>query len=49
MSGSSDSATTSLGRPLATARLCSPEEPYDWLNETPLPSGVCWNAGISFA
>src|SRR3954468_5063218 len=48
-SGASESATTSAGRPDATARDWSPEAPYDWVNVTPLPAGVSWNAGISLA
>src|SRR3954451_11253160 len=45
-SGSSENSTTSAGRPPSTARLWSPEAPYDWLNVTPLPSGVLLNAGM---
>src|SRR3954468_12425711 len=41
-SGDSENATTSAGRPLPTARLCSPDAPYDWLNFTPLPCSVFW-------
>ena len=46
-SGASESITTSAGRPAATARLWSPEAPYDCWKLTPLPAGVFWNAGIS--
>src|SRR3954449_7792010 len=48
-SGASERATTSAGRPDATARDWSPDAPYDWVNVTPLPVGVSWNAGISLA
>src|SRR3954451_23146840 len=48
-SGSSENATTSAGRPLSTARLWSPDAPYDWVNVIPLPSGVLLNAGIRAA
>src|SRR5206468_3827077 len=41
--------TMSAGSPFATARLWSVEAPYDALMLTPLPAGVAWNAGISFA
>src|SRR5918999_4162112 len=47
MSGSRENSTTSAGRPPSTARDCSPDEAYDWLKLTPLPSGVLLNAGIS--
>ncbi len=47
MSGASENATTSASRPDATARLCSPDAPYDWENETPLPAADFWKAGIS--
>ena len=32
--------TTSAGSPLATARLCDPDGPYDCANDQPLPWGV---------
>ena len=35
--------------PASTARLWSPDEPYDWLKSTSLPSAVFWKAGISSA
>src|SRR5215212_3469439 len=41
--------TTSASRPLRTARLWSPEAPYDCVNETSLPPDVPWKAGISCA
>src|SRR3954451_18412898 len=44
MSGSREKATTSALRPLATARLWSPEAPYDVVKVTFLPSGVAWYA-----
>src|SRR5215467_3745115 len=44
MSGSSEKATTSAGRPESTARLWSPDAPYDSLNVTLEPAGVFWNA-----
>src|SRR5947209_9971898 len=40
-SGSVENATMSAGWPVATARLCEPEGPNDWPNETPLPALVC--------
>ena len=40
MSPSSEKCTTSAFRPLSTARLWSPEAPYDVLKETFLPSSV---------
>src|SRR4051794_40683234 len=43
-SGSSANSTTSAGRPAATARLWSPEAPYDWVNVTFFPASVAWNA-----
>jgi hypothetical protein len=46
-SGSSEKATTDAGRPLSTARLCSPDEAYDCSNSTPAPSSVSPNAGMS--
>src|SRR5690242_20413481 len=48
MSGASDNATMSAGSPDATARLWSPEAPYDCENETSLPAAVFWNAEISW-
>ena len=33
--------------PAATARLWSPEAPYDWVNVTFLPAAVSWNALMS--
>src|SRR6185437_476705 len=48
-SGSSEKLTTSAFCPLATARLCSPEGPYDWLNVTPLPAEVAWKSAVSFS
>jgi hypothetical protein len=47
MSGSRARVTTSAARPFWTARLWSPEAPYDWENPTPLPASVFWNSGIS--
>ena len=49
MSGGSESSTTSAGSPCTTARACSPEAPYDWLNVTPFPPDVFWKAGMIFA
>src|SRR5215218_9390366 len=46
-SGASENATTSVSSPASTARLCSPDPPYDCSNVTPLPSSVAWNFGIS--
>src|SRR5256714_2137044 len=48
-SGSSENATTSAWRPPSTVRLWSPEAPYDCVNWTPFPAGVCWKPGISSA
>ena len=48
MSGASESATMSAGSPAATARLWSPEAPYDCEKLTPWPAPVFWNAGISW-
>src|ERR671930_2273345 len=45
MSGASENATTSAGRPDSPARLWSPEAPYEDVNETPLPAGVAANFG----
>src|SRR5436305_12028594 len=47
MSGSVENATTSAGCPDATARLCEPEAPKDWLKVTPLPCEVCSYAVVS--
>src|SRR5439155_24020866 len=49
MSGSSENATMSASSPAATARLCSPEAPYDCEKLTSLPVDVFWKAGISCA
>src|SRR5450759_61738 len=49
MSGASENSTTSAGSPASTARLCSPDEPYDSLNSTFAPASVFWKAGISSA
>src|SRR5437763_7176551 len=38
MSGSVENATMSAGCPDATARLCEPDGPNDWANDTPLPA-----------
>ena len=48
-SGSSAKCRKSASWPASTARLWSPEEPYDWLKSTSLPSAVFWKAGISSA
>ena len=47
-SGARESATMSASRPALTARVCSPEEPYDCVKSTSLPAAVFWNAGMSF-
>ena len=47
MSGVVENATTSAGCPDATARLCEPEAPKDWLKVTPLPCEVCSYAVVS--
>src|SRR3954463_16733293 len=47
-SGASEKATTSASSPDATARLCSPEAPYDCEKLTPWPAPVFWKAGISW-
>src|SRR5664279_3343143 len=44
MSGASAKLTTSALRPAATARLWSPDAPYDWVNVMFFPCGVAWNA-----
>src|SRR5580704_17843523 len=44
MSGVVENATTSAGWPESTARLCEPEAPKDWANDTPLPAEVWANA-----
>src|SRR3954447_14601952 len=46
-SGASENATRSASSPEATARLCSPDAPYDCEKLTSLPAEVFWNAGIS--
>ena len=48
MSGASENATRSADSPAATARLCSPDAPYDCEKLTPCPAGVFWNAEISW-
>src|SRR5262249_58193197 len=48
MSGCGENATMSAGWPAATARLWSPEAPYDWVNLTFFPAGVAWNAAMIF-
>ena len=35
----------SASSPALTARVCSPEAPYDRLKLTPSPCGVFWNMG----
>src|SRR5262249_3165745 len=37
------------GRPPITARVWSPEAPYDCENDVSLPAAVAWNAGMIFA
>src|SRR5438270_2673822 len=49
MSGVVEKATMSAGCPLSTARLCAPEAPKDWVNVTPSPGEVFWNADVSAA
>src|SRR6266542_4227544 len=49
MSGSSENSTTSADSPFLTARLCSPDAPYDCVKETPLPAAVFWKAGMIWA
>ena len=49
MSVSRENSTKSAGRPAATARLWSPEAPYDWVNFTFLPASVFWNAAMIFS
>src|SRR5215467_4350391 len=49
MSGSSENATTSAGRPESTARLWSPDAPYDSLNVTFAPAAVFSNAAKIFS
>lgn len=46
MSGASERATMSAGRPLSTARLCSPEEAKEVSMVTPAPAGVAWKRGM---
>src|SRR4051794_28135453 len=48
MSGASENSTTSAGRPATTARLWSPEAPYDSVKVTFLPSGVFLYASMIF-
>src|SRR5437588_2857346 len=48
-SGSSENSTTTACSPPSTARLWSPEAPYDSLNLIPPPAGVAWNAGMRAA
>ena len=48
-SGSTEKLTTSVGRPDSTLRDWSPDGPYDWLKETPLPAAVFWNSGITLS
>src|SRR5690348_9648254 len=43
-SGSRDRCTSSAFSPAATARLWSPDAPYDVVNCTPLPAGVLWKS-----
>ncbi len=38
--------TTSAGSPAATARLWSPDAPYDSANETPDPAAVFCQSGM---
>src|SRR5262245_51601431 len=45
-SGASENSTTSAGSPFRTARLWSPDGPYDWVKLTPCPAWVFWNAGM---
>ena len=47
MSGVVENATTSAGWPESTARLCEPDAPNDWPNDTPLPAEVDANAVVS--
>ena len=47
MSGVVEKATMSAGWPESTARLCEPDAPNDWLNDTPSPGPVCANAEVS--
>src|SRR3954465_9794581 len=49
MSGASENATTSAGRPDSTARLWSPDAPKDSLNVTPLPASVFRKPGTPSA
>src|SRR5436309_13529 len=48
-SGVVEKATTSAGWPDATARLCAPDGPNDWVNETPLPADDCAKAAVSLS
>src|SRR5438045_2359518 len=45
-SGSREKSTMSAFRPATTARLWSPEAPYDWVKVMFLPAGVFWKALI---
>src|SRR5204862_4762957 len=47
MSGASENATTSAGRPDSTARLWSPEAPEEELHGVPSPAPVGANFGCS--
>ena len=46
-SGSSERCTSSAWRPPSTARLWSPEAPYDVVNLTSLPASVSWKSAIT--
>jgi hypothetical protein len=47
MSVSREKATMSAFSPDSTARLWSPDAPYDWVKVTFLPAGVAWKALMS--
>src|SRR5215207_198916 len=49
MSGSSENSTTSAVWPACTARLCSPDPPYDWVKVMFLPVVVFWKALMIFS
>jgi hypothetical protein len=49
MSVSSENSTMSARSPLSTARLWSPDAPYDWVKVTFFPAGVAWNAAMIFS
>src|ERR1051325_4519029 len=49
MAGSSENPTMSAFCPATTARLWSPEAPYDWLNSMFWPASVFWNAAMIFS